>query len=151
MQTINTGWQRSGKNSRVQVGSNILAMSSFDVSVEATDLDTVNFTSAGADEGITGIYKATLSFKGDWDARLVSNGMPFGNPPGIFPRDDLQNVTFTINISDGNNWNFPYARIRSARTASDVTGKVSFDASGFNQGSFIDPSNTNEPAYWQSV
>lgn len=112
--------------------------SKFDVDYTTNDLDTVNFESSGYGEGISSILDASLSFGGDWDA----GANPYDNPPGIYPRDDLPNLRFYTNVSDGQNWLFTYARLRSARNGSEVRGKVTFEASGMNQGSFTAPSGS---------
>lgn len=65
---------------------------------------------------------------------------PLGNPPGLYPRDDLATVLFYTSILDNVFWTFPYIRLRSATNGSDVKGKVSFNCAGKNQGPFTSPS-----------
>lgn len=135
---LGTGKQRSGKNSRIKVAAQNLTFAKFSVTFKGDDLDTVNFESNGVDEGILGIIGAEYSAGGDWDAGTN----PFDAPPGIYPRDDLATVKFYNNVADNTFWNFPYLRVRSAVNSSEVKGKVAFEWSGMNQGSFFNPTGS---------
>lgn len=135
---LNTGKQRSGKNSRVTVGGTPLVNNRWNVNYKGDDLDTVNFESEGLGEGILGIEECDLSFGGDWDAGANF----FDDPPGIYPRDDLADLQFTENTTDNVFWDFPYARLRSATNGAEVRGKVSFEASGMSQGPFVLPTGS---------
>ena len=137
-QILSTGYQRSGKNSRVITNGTTLNFAKYDVDSSGDDQDTTNFESDGVEEGILGVQLATISFGGDWDA----HANPYDDPPGLYPRDDLPNTYFYPNVTDGLYWLFPYARIRSATNGSEVRGKVSFNASGKNQGPFTDPTGS---------
>lgn len=138
MYLLGTGYQRSGKNSRVVVGGTTLNQSRFDVTLNGDDLDTTNFESGGYGEGILGIQECDASFGGDWDAGdnpIDANG----DPPGLYPRDDLADLQLYQNVTDATYWDFGYFRIRSARNGSEVRGKVSFECSGKSQGIFVLP------------
>lgn len=138
---LNTGFQRSGKGSRISVAGQALYYARFQASWEAEDLDTVNFGSYNAptdqtlDEGIMGVESSAFSGGGDWPA----NQVPFVPPPGIFPRDDLADLALILNVNDDQEFNYPFARIRSANCSTAVRDKVTFEFSGKNQGVFLVP------------
>jgi hypothetical protein len=129
---IGTGYQRSGKNSRVEVNSSVLTQSKWEANLKGDDLDTANFQSEGLNEGIVGFIGAEWSCGGNWDANQNS----FEDPPGFYPRDNLQNLLFYTNVADAVYWAFPYARVRSATNGAEAKGLVTFQASGMNQGNF---------------
>ncbi len=144
MYLISTGKQRAAKASRIKVGQTILAFSSWDVKLNINDLVTVNFTSylpnatpqpQSFDEGISGVLGADLTFGGDWDAGTN----PYGDPPGLYPRDDLATVAFYENVTDNTSYAFPYVRLRAASNGAAIDQKVTFSCSGKNQGSFSIP------------
>lgn len=154
MQLIATGYQRAAKASRVLVGPTVLAFASWSANVSGADLPTLNFQSfdtaynvlAGGesfDEGLYGALKCDWSCGGDWDA--AANPVDdIANVPGFYIRDDLTNLTFEPNRLDVANsgvtpWFFGYARVRSAQNGGQVTGLVTFTASGINQGPFSYP------------
>lgn len=132
---LGTGKQRAGKNSRVNVGSDVLTFAKWSVDAKVDMGDTTNFESGGYDEGITEIYSADISFGGNWDA----GDNPYDDPPGLYPRDDLADVVFHENVTDDVGWDFDYVRIRSARNGAEVRGLVTFECSGSNQGAFTYP------------
>jgi hypothetical protein len=147
MQTLGTGYQRSGRNSRIAIGSNSagtsLALAKWEVTWDTGDQDTTNFTSQQANnhmatEGIYDVDEFPWSMDGDWDANNIfcNNITSPASFPGIFPRDDLANLYFIINTNDSPTpyWLYPYARVRSAKNGTAVKEKVSFSASGKNQG-----------------
>ena len=135
---LGTGKQRAGKGSRVAVGTNRLADSKWTANGVGDDLDTNNFESAGYDEGILGFVGVEIAFGGNWDAGFNA----FDDPPGVYPRDDLQNLQFFTNVLDNVGWLFPYARLRSANTGAEAKGLVTFDASGKSQGPFVQPTGS---------
>ncbi len=137
-QILGTGYQRSGKLSRVTADGSALVHSKWNANWQGDDLDTVNFESVGVDEGILGIEWVDLSFGGDWDA----HDNPLDDPPGLFPRDDLPDLNFYVNTTDAVYWNFPYARLRSANNSTEVKGKVAFECSGKNQGDWNPPTGS---------
>src|SRR5262245_30363426 len=114
------GKMRSGKGSRISVGGQNLNLAEFTVERRGDDLDTVNFECEGEDQGIIGILSTDISARGDWDA----GANPVDSPPGIYPRDDLANVKFFTNTSDGVFWGFDFMRVLSARNSSQVRQKV---------------------------
>lgn len=138
---LNTGFQRAGKASQVNVGAMTLAFASWEAVVEGDDLETTNFESyVLADdwsykEGILGPIGCNLDFGGDWDA----GANPLDDPPGLYPRDDLTDLEFVTNQSDANFWDFPYARLRNATSGASWDDKVTFTCSGMSQGPFIFP------------
>lgn len=153
MQLLSTGYQRSGKNCRVAVGSTpaVLAHSKFSCNETGDDLPTVNFTSyitsfnqpavgTTPDEGIVGVQSLDWTCGGDWDAHVnFYDASVGGSPPGFYPRDDLANLYFYENVVDNIFWKQPYARVRTANNSGEVTGKVTFEAGGKNQGSYTRP------------
>lgn len=133
-QILGTGHQRSGKNARIKCGANgdALRNNTWNVNETADMLDTVNFESGEFDEGVTGIRAAEWSMRGAWD----NSRKQIGDPPGIYPRDDLVSLIFYTNTSDNVSWTFPFARVRSATNGAEVRGLVTFEGSGMNQGTF---------------
>lgn len=151
MQLLGTGHQRAAKTSKITVSGdpNGLAYASWSVDVSVQDVDTTNFESyiAGASpvaasyvEGISGPMSASWKCGGLWD--VGTN--PYGQPPGFYPRDDLQSLTFLDSQTDpGIDWAFTYARVRGSTNGGAVTQGVTFDASGLNQGTFAFPSGND--------
>lgn len=143
METIGTGYQRSGKNSRVEVELVALVRNKFDVEWSTKDLDTVSFESLGDDgnsydEGIESIREAKFAVDGDWDAHQNA----FDDPPGVYVRDDLSGLVLYLNTTDESLWSFPYSRIRSAKNTTAVRDKVGYSFSGMNQGQFTVPTGS---------
>ena len=134
-QIIGTGIQRSGKNSAAIVTATVLAMAKWTLTFKGVDLDTMNFTSAGYQEGILGPIGLEWSLGGLWDAGTNPNA----DPPGLYPRDNLQDVQLVVNVADATAYEMTYARVRSAVTGTTVTTAVAFDASGMSQGPFTIP------------
>ena len=138
---LGTGYQRAGKASQVSVGAADLTFASWQADVSGEDLETTNFESyVLADdttykEGILGPIECSLDFGGDWDA----GANPLDDPPGLYPRDDLADVAFTVNRGDATFWEFPYVRLRGASSGSKVGEKVTFTCSGKSQGPFAYP------------
>lgn len=137
---LNTGWQRSGKNSRIVINGSTLAMARWNVQMRGDDLPTENFESGGLNEGILGFIGMEYSIAGDWDANLL----PFdtASPPGLYPRDDMGPMSIYENVADGTSYDFLYARVRSATNGAEAKGKVSFDASGMSNGDVTLPGGT---------
>src|SRR5262245_25363193 len=144
MELIGTGKQRSAKTSRILINTQPLAFASWEVNLTGDDLDTVNFESYNVplaqtfDEGILGVYNAAIRFGGDWDAGTN----PYDDPPGLFPRDNLANVSFQESRLDLVGWTFPYIRLRTATNGGQVRGKVTFNCDGKNQGPFGFPTGS---------
>lgn len=145
---LSTGAQRAAKLSRVQVGSQNLAMASWEATAVGADLPTVNFESYNAvtgetyDEGIYGVLSASGRFGGAWDAGGGgAGGSKFtANPPGLYIRDDLASVSLFVNRTDSTFWNFIYMRIRGINVSAAVEGLVLFNVSDYkNQGRFVYP------------
>jgi hypothetical protein len=138
---IGTGKQRSAKASRVLVGAQALTFASWEANMTADNLDTINFESYNTTysqsftEGILGPIDGAFSFGGDWDAGTI----PMGSPPGIYPRDDLANLSFLTNRADNTSWYYPFSRLRSTKCGGEVKGLITFTASGMNQGLFLPP------------
>lgn len=141
MQLLGTGKQRAAKTCRISVGATFLTFASWECNLTGEDFPTGNFESYNVanaqsyDEGIMGFLACDVRFGGDWDAGTN----PFGNPPGLYPRDDLATVSFFTSRIDNVNWSFPYLRLRSATNGGEVHGKVTFSVSGKNQGVFTYP------------
>jgi hypothetical protein len=145
MQLIGTGKQRASKTARILVGATALAFASWNLPLTGEDFPTVNFESynvaAGQSfrEGILGdIGVDNATFGGDWDA----GANPLGAVPGLYPRDDLANVSMYTSRLDVILWNFPYFRVRSATNGAQVGQKVTFQAGGSNQGPFTYPTGS---------
>ena len=135
-----TGKFRSGKNSRLVVGSTNLNYSDYDFTETSEDIDTTNFESAAGgstsyDEGTIGPTSIAWNAKGSWDA----GRNPFDSPPGFYTRDDLANLKMYQNLADNTFLLMALARVLSAKVAATAksTTAVSFDASGKSQGSFV--------------
>lgn len=150
MQVLNTGFQRAAKTCQIGInsGAQLLAFSSWEVKLAGEDLKTTNFDSwdnavlETFDEGIMGTLSADVSFGGDWDASM--NPVDGAAPPGLYPRDDLGNVTFSTSRLDLaiTDWSFPYLRLRGATNGGKIGDKVTFDCSGMNQGPFTRPTGS---------
>jgi hypothetical protein len=144
MQILGTGKQRAGKTSRILVGTTPLAFSSWENTVTKEDYGTVNFESYNVvagdtyDEGIGGPIACSSRAGGDWDAGTN----PLGNPPGLYPRDELAQLAMFVSRLDATEWLFPFFRVRSSVNGTDVRGKVSFNFSGMNQGPFSWPTGS---------
>lgn len=147
MQLLNTGKQRAGKTSRVNIGGvagNNLTFASWECTLEGEDYSTVNFESYNVaqaqtfDEGILGPLSASIRFGGDWDA----GKNPVQDPPGLYPRDDLASLNLYTSRLDNISWAFPYVRLRNATNSAEVKGKVAFNCSGRNQGVFTFPAGS---------
>lgn len=141
MQLLGTGKQRAGKQARVQVGNQFLCFGSWENTMRAADLPTINFESynvaAGEtyDEGLHAHVGVDTRFGGLWDAGTD----PLGTPPGLYVRDDLASVAHIVNRIDTTQWTFPYLRLRSAVNSAEVSGLVQFNCSGISQGPFVFP------------
>lgn len=145
---LTTGAQRAAKLSRVQVGSQNLAMASWEATAQGADLPTVNFESYNGvtgetyAEGLYGVLSCDGRFGGAWDAGGGgAGGSKFtANPPGLYVRDDLSNVSLFVNRNDSTFWGFTYMRIRGVNNSAAVEGLVLFNVSDFkNQGRFTYP------------
>jgi hypothetical protein len=136
-----TGAQRAGKTSRIIAQGVPLTYASWNVDQKAEDLDTMNFESYNVvsgesyGEGIHDGLECGIRGGGDWDAAAA----PYGNPPGLYVRDDLSALYFYTSRIDNVFWLFPWARIRSATNGAQVKQKVTFEFSGMSQGTFIVP------------
>lgn len=131
-----TGYQRSGKNTRITITGVNLTMASWNIDLEGDDLNSRNFESSGFDQGIIGFIKCRWQLSGDWDAGTN----PFENPPGLYPRSNLGNVLFWTSTSDKVAWQFPFLRVLKARNSAVTNrGKVHFEASGISNGQFYYP------------
>ena len=142
MNLLGTGTQRASKLSRVQVGSQFLVYASFEASATGADIPTTNFESYNVpdaqtyEEGILGILRSDFKFGGLYDF----GNKPFGNPPGLYPRDDLATVNLINSRTEGTQWSYTYARIRSATNSGTVEGGVAFNITDAkNQGRFTFP------------
>jgi hypothetical protein len=124
------GKQRAAKNSRVQVGATNLRHASWRLTWRGDDLDTTNFESAGNEQGTIGVIVGDWQTSGDWDASLPA----YADPPGLYPRDDLGQMKFFENTSDGVAHTVAASRVLSAENGAEIRGKVSFSASGKSQG-----------------
>lgn len=139
---LGTGTQRAAKTSRVQVGGTFLTYASYEAKAMGADLPTTNFESYNVPraetfaEGIMGVLSSDFSFGGAWDAGTK----PTGNPPGLFPRDDLANVNLLTSRLDGTAWSYTFARIRGVTNSGAVEQLVLFNVTDAkNQGPFTYP------------
>jgi hypothetical protein len=126
---------RSGKRGSVSVQGAQMALQEFDAEYHGDDLDTTNFEDQGFDNGLIGIVGCNINFKGNWD----SAQKPTGNPPGLYPRDDLTNVVATPSTIDNTPWNLPLARVLSSKNNTPVRGTVGFETSLKSSGTFTPP------------
>lgn len=136
-----TGYQRAGKTSRILVSGLPLTYASWRVSMSSTKLDTMNFesynvaTGESFGEGLHDGLEAGLTGGGDWDAHAA----PYGDPPGLYVRDDLPNLLYYTSRIDNVGWVFPLAQIISSENGAEVKGKVTFSFAGNSQGPFLLP------------
>ncbi len=124
------GAMRSGKGSRIQVSGTALTLARWNVTRRGDDLDTTNFESDGEDQGTIGVEAADWTMSGLWDA----DQNRFIDPPGLYPRDNLDGLRFYENTNDGIGWNIPIARVLSASNGAEVRGLVTFEANGKSNG-----------------
>lgn len=129
---------RAGKNSRAQVSSNDLTRNSYSVTYRGGDIDTTNFESEGYEEGIIGPIGADWNLDGHWNAGVN----PFDDPPGLYPRNDGDEMYIWSNRTDDKYFNFPVFRCLSSTMRSTASGGVEISASGKNQGAFTIPSGS---------
>ena len=120
-----------GKGARCQVGNPLTTLFVKDATIDpkADDEDTSNFESQGYDSGTTGLWGCGIDCSGDWDSGLAR----YGNPPGIYPRDDLQQKYF-INVTDNFFFLFPYSRVLTTTVAIPTRTLISFKFSGKSNG-----------------
>lgn len=133
-----SGKARSAKGSRAAVGSTILNYSEWTTDLKGDDLDTTNFESLGFDQGIVGIIGCDWTLKGPWDAGRNA----YDDPPGLYPRPDLANVTLYYNVADNVLWTFPLSRVLSAKVNAPVRGLVDFAVDCKSQGTFSLPTGS---------
>lgn len=133
-----SGAWRAGKNSRVEVANQRVAMASYSVTDRAGDIDTSNIESEGFEEGITGLFGADWDVGGKWDAGLN----PFEDPPGLYPRDDGTELSIYTNVADAKFYNFPFYRCIQATLRMTASQGVDIEARGKNQGAFTRPSGS---------
>ncbi len=145
--TPDSGQQRSGKLSTMSVsdgggGSIPLNVKEANVTEQADDLDTTNFEAIGYETGLPGIQVAVFDVRADWDA-----GRNFySSPPGIYPRSDLEDVSFTESTLDNDAWEISLARILSSKNSMPVRGLVGFDFNGKSNGEYTNASGSMQPA-----
>lgn len=137
-QILGTGKQRAGKGSRIGINNVAQVLGRWSAESTKEEHDTTSFESGGFSEAIVGIDQANVTLAGDWDAGANF----YDDPPGIYPRDDLAAVKFFTSISDNIFWDFTYLFIRSASNSAEVRGKIAFEASGRNQGSYFLPAGS---------
>jgi len=142
-------YQRAAKSSAIEVDGSKLAFANWQASISAIDLDTTNFQSYDAtngmsyEEGILGVIGCAGNFGGDWDAH--DNPIDFTGlvtPPGLYPRDDLPDVFFYTSVVDNVFFEFPYMRIRESQTGAQIKALVTFSCSYKNQGIFDFPTGS---------
>lgn len=147
-QILATGKQRSAKTSAVVVGAQTLAFASWKANVSGDDLGTRNFLSYVAaegqayDEGIIGFIGCDGDYGGDWDAGVNPVDYSADAPPGLYPRDDLPQVSFYTSTLDDVFWEFPYQRIINSNVSADVSALVLFNCSYKSQGQFNFPTGS---------
>lgn len=126
------GKWRAGKNTRISVGSQNLALASYDLTDSGADIDTTNTESNGVTEGIIGPENLDWNSGGKWDA----GQNPLDNPPGMYPRQDGENLSFYTSQTDNVFYNLPFFRCHQATLRMTVQGGVDISARGKNQGSY---------------
>lgn len=129
------GHKRSGKNARVSVGGTPLNHATYNVTWRGDDLDTTDFEDGGVETGIIGVEVAEWECGGDWDAGTNA----LDDPPGLYPRDDLEDLAFFTSQSDGVFTGIDVARVLSSRNGAQVRGKVTFTANGKSNGDWTPP------------
>lgn len=134
-----TGKQRAGKNARIKVQGTPLNYGDYDCDDKADDLDETNFESGGLEQGTIGIEVVEYTAGGFFDA----GAMPYDDPPGLFPRDNLPNMLVYPSVTDGTFWNFPLARVFTAKNSANVRAMVLFTWGGKSQGPFSRPTGSH--------
>lgn len=130
------GLQRTTKGSRIAVGTENLNFGQFSCEWNADDVDITGFENEGAESGLVAINWCKYDFSGLWDAAVP----PYNDPPGLFPRHDLQNLTFYENTGDDVFWQFPYGRLFSSKNDSATSQKlVNFATNGKSNGGWLSP------------
>lgn len=128
---------RAGKTGEAIVNGTTVAMESWTTNYQGNSIETTNFESNGCYQGVTGIRKLVWHITGQWDATTY----PTEDPPGLYPRDDGENMVLTMSTLDSaGNWNMPEWICDSSSVTTTATGNIRFDSSGSNQGQFNQPS-----------
>ncbi len=128
------GHFKSGKGGRETVNGVNLTLQEWSYSRKGDDVDTTNFESGGADQGLVGVLSTDLSSKGLFDAQQNPLG---ADPPGLVPRDDLMNTKFFTNVTDNMFLYVPQSRVLSAENSCVVRQGVTFSWSGKSNGSGV--------------
>lgn len=128
------GTFHSGKNSRASVSGAHLTLRTYSVDHQGDDLDTSNFECNGFRQGVIGLEVLHWGLDGDWD----SEQNRFDDPPGLYPRDDGDNMSIET-VSGGDSFDMPVFRCDSSTVGSNVEQKVTFSSKGLSQGEFSTP------------
>lgn len=91
------------------------------------------------DEGIVGVIYGDIDCGGDWNAGANF----YDDPPGIYPRDDLEGLVCQQDRFDPGSFLFPFSRVRNTKLGTTTIGKVAFTWTGKNQGPFQIPTGSN--------
>lgn len=106
--------KRTGKRGRVQVGTGggaqNITMRKWGITEKGEVVDTSGFESGGFTTGLIGNRTCEFNFEGVWDAAVNWQD----DPPGLYVRHNLQNLTLFLDSVDGTNYGFPYAIISQA-------------------------------------
>lgn len=125
---------RTGKGARTTVEGVNLYKSSYDIDYKGDKLDTTNWECLGYDQSLIGIIGCDWSIKGNW----ATQGQ-YIDPPGLYPRPDLGQVSIYPSVSDNLPWSFPLNTVMSGKNSAEVRDLVKFEASACTNGSFSAP------------
>lgn len=120
------GHFRAAKGSRITIVGTPMRKSVWDLTLRGDDLDDTTFESSGIEQGTIGIVAIDWSMGTNWDASANN----LDSPPGLYPRDDLGDVKFYMNLSDNVFWDLPQNRVLSSKCGAEVKGLVSFSTDG---------------------
>jgi hypothetical protein len=93
-------------------------------------LDTDNFECGGEEQGLVGFVGTDWDGRGGWDAQNNA----FDSPPGIYPRDDAEDIYFYTSVDDTCFWFIQQAIVLSSGCTAEAKGLVNYEASGVSNG-----------------
>jgi len=125
----------TGTNGAFDVNGQTLALDSWNVNIEASEIDGFNFTSQGFHESTTGRKKASISFSGYWD----SSQNPSQNPVNLRAGSTATNLYCDLDATTDFRWEFANVLILSVASSLTADGRVEFSGNAVSQGSFKYP------------
>lgn len=138
--------KRTGKRGRVivggsgntQTGSNhILTMRKWTLTDKGNVVPISGFENGGYTSGLIGLHDCDFTFEGVWDVAVNWQD----DPPGLYPRHDLQNLYLILDSVDNSsvtaNYQFPWAIISQGAFTVDANNQaLVYSVTGTNNGSY---------------